>query len=74
MRAKFEPNKFFVVNRKYLNNNIPAWKCGLVAWALQCIADHVPENHYYVCNKDEPYASKVLDIILEGEALKNDKT
>ena len=23
-------------------------------------------NHYYVCNVDEPYSDKVLDIILKG--------
>ena len=73
MKAKFESNKFLVVNRKYLNS-FPGWKCGLVAWALQCIEDKVPENHYYVCNQDEPYADKVLDVILKGETLKNDKT
>ena len=68
--VEFESNKFLVVNRKYLND-IPTWKCGLVAWALQCIEDHVPENKYYVCNQDEPYADKVITTILEGEALKD---
>ena len=28
------------------------------------------ENNYYVCNQDEPYAQKVIDIILEGETEK----
>jgi hypothetical protein len=27
-------------------------------------------NKYYVCNQDEPYAKKVIDIILKGEAEK----
>ena len=26
-----------------------------------------PLNNYYVCNQDEPYAQKVIDIILAGE-------
>ena len=55
---KFE-SKFLVVNRKYLHD-IPGWKSGLVAWALRTIDDHVPENEYYVCNRDEPYADKVI--------------
>ncbi|HEX2868664.1 MAG TPA: hypothetical protein VHO03_16610 [Ignavibacteriales bacterium] len=43
---------------------------------LQEIADgreeaNVKQNEYYVCNMDEPYADKVLKIILEGEAEKN---
>lgn len=25
-------------------------------------------NEYYVCNTDEPYADKVIDVILRGEA------
>lgn len=25
-------------------------------------------NEYYVCNTDEPYADKVLNVILRGEA------
>ena len=26
-----------------------------------------PENTYYICNTDEPYADKVLDVIIRGE-------
>jgi hypothetical protein len=29
-------------------------------------------NSYYVCNTDEPYAEKVLQTILKGEAEKED--
>lgn len=29
-------------------------------------------NSYYVCNTDEPYANKVLEVILQGEADKED--
>ena len=32
-----------------------------------------PDNRYYVCNTDEPYADSVYQVILGGEALKNSK-
>lgn len=72
---EFQPNKFFVVNRKHLDK-IPGYKCALVSFALRCIADYVPENRYYVCNQDEPYADKVIATILAGELAKeeSDKT
>ena len=31
-----------------------------------------PDNTYYVCNTDEPYADAVNKVILGGEALKNE--
>ena len=31
-----------------------------------------PDNTYYVCNTDEPYADAVHKVILGGEALKNE--
>jgi len=34
---------------------------------LEKIQPFLPNNEYYVCNQDEPYAQKVIDIILEGE-------
>lgn len=30
-----------------------------------------PVNSYYICNTDEPYADKVLEVILEGEHVKD---
>lgn len=30
-----------------------------------------PDNTYYVCNTDEPYADAVHKVIIGGEALKN---
>lgn len=30
-------------------------------------------NEYIICNKDEPYASKVLEVILQGEVEKDVK-
>ncbi len=32
----------------------------------------LPNNKYYVCNQDEPYAPFVIDIILRGEELKDE--
>lgn len=29
-----------------------------------------PVNSYYICNKDEPYADKVLEVILKAESEK----
>ena len=31
-----------------------------------------PDNTYYVCNTDEPYADAVHKVILGGEVLKNE--
>ena len=34
--------------------------------------DHkCPANHYYICNKDEPYADTVKGVIMGGETVKN---
>ena len=33
----------------------------------------VLNQSYYVCNQDEPYAQKVIDVILEGEREKERK-
>ena len=30
------------------------------------------DNSYYICNTDEPYADKVLRVILEGEHIKDE--
>ena len=37
-------------------------------------AGKTPINEYYICNKDEPYAMQVEDIILKEEAEKKNKT
>jgi len=31
-----------------------------------------PDNSYYICNTDEPYADKVLKVILDGEHVKDE--
>ncbi|MCP4570556.1 MAG: hypothetical protein GY841_23475, partial [FCB group bacterium] len=30
------------------------------------------DQRYFVCNQDEPYAQEVWDVIVKGEAIKND--
>lgn len=59
---KYE-EKFIVTNKKHLKE-IPD-KAALNAFvkALSKISPWLPRNKYYVCNQDEPYADKVLDII-----------
>ena len=58
--------KFIVMNRKYLKD-IPG---AYFSFFLAMIEAYVPNNKYYVCNQDEPYANEVLRIILEGEEAK----
>lgn len=66
--AKYEENKYMVIPWKYL--------VGIDQSIIDQIADHALktgfnlESKYYVCNQDEPYADKVLDVILEGETAK----
>jgi hypothetical protein len=65
MKAKYE-EKFVVINIKKLDKLSEQEKnvlCDLVQ-KIDC------NNKYYVCNQDEPYAQKVIDIILEGEGKK----
>jgi len=57
---KYE-EKFIVINKKHLN-----------VFQLDDINNllgrlDLPDNKYYVCNQDEPYADAVIDIILNGE-------
>lgn len=71
--AEFEPDKFIVINRKNLgclNETDYGVFCNIIAQlAVNYEARNgKPLDHkYYVCNQDEPYAQKVLDVILEGE-------
>ena len=48
---------------------IKAYKSFIKAYKKRTGKDY-PDNNYYVCNQDEPYAQKVIDIILEGETKK----
>lgn len=68
-KLKYE-EKFIVINKKHLRG-IPDIIHAKFLLSLEEIKPYIPENRYYVCNQDEPYANKVIDIILQGE--KNNK-
>ena len=61
--------KFLVINWKHLRHTKDAIKnlhIDRLKRAVQMLEMDgiIPDNKYYVCNQDEPYAQKVLDIIL----------
>ncbi len=69
--AEFE-EKFLVINWKYLQDTGDALKdlhIGRLKRAIQQLEMDklLPDNKYYICNEDEPYAKKVIDTILNGE-------
>ena len=57
---KYE-EKFFVINKKHLN----VFQIDDLEFLLSRF--NLPDNKYYVCNQDEPYAQNVIDLILQGE-------
>ena len=67
--VEFE-EKFFVVNLKHIDRMHPLTRKS-VCEALDYIDRSIPNNEYYVCNQDEPYADEVLRVILEGEKIKS---
>ena len=71
MKAKYE-EKFIVINKKHLNK-IPKGRKDNFLDIIDDLSDWLPDNKYYVCNQDEPYAKKVIDIILKGETKKQRK-
>ena len=69
--TKYE-EKFIVINKKHLEiakEEIPD-KISEFIELLGFISNWMPDNKYYVCNQDEPYAGKVINIILTGEDAK----
>jgi len=56
--------KFIVLNLKHLNNQDNSIKRELSNILSKL---KMPDNKYYVCNQDEPYAQEVINIILKGE-------
>ena len=69
--TKFEDDKFIVINTKYLTySKIPRNVLGTWFFLLDQMNRYVPDNKYYVCNQDEPYAQDVLDIILSRKPAK----
>jgi len=79
---KIKKGQFIVINKKHVSEvEKTAWGCHLVRnlreaydafmdMAAQMTGKEVSLNEYYVCNQDEPYAQKVIDVILAGEAEK----
>ena len=65
---KYE-EKFFVINKKHLIN-VPKEFRENFTTALSEIRPYLPDNKYYVCNQDEPYAEDVLKLILFDEMQK----
>lgn len=72
--------KFLVINHKHLKliSNTSKMGKNIVDQILTSIQDYhafakslkidvKPNNRYYVCNQDEPYAKEVIDFILNGE-------
>ena len=63
MEVKLE-EKFIVINRKYLKSQQDRFR---IAFYNALYDLTLPDNKYYVCNQDEPYAQEVINIILKGE-------
>lgn len=75
-KIKYQKNKFVVINRKYLeesNRTIPESIKRIFLSYLDTVNNFIPNNNYYVCTADEPYAKKVLKTILKGEQKKEEK-
>ena len=58
--------KFIIINKKHLEK-LPVGLKNRLAKLLYEIAPFIPDNYYYVCNQEEPYAQEILKIILAGE-------
>jgi hypothetical protein len=68
-KEEYTPNKFIVINREHLRRAPSILYQGLIT-ALRKMEPFLPNHTYHVCNADEPYGDKVIDMILEGEAAK----
>jgi hypothetical protein len=68
-KLKYE-EKFIVINKKHVEK-LPANLQAKFTDILNEIKPYIPENKYYVCNQDEPYAKRVIDIILQGGKFNN---
>lgn len=62
---QFEPNKFLVVKNASIKKYLTETEAGILDILLFKVSCFDHENKYYVCNQDEEYAEKVLDLILE---------
>lgn len=59
---KYEEEKFFVINRKYIEELSPIH---LAAFNNIVAAMNLPDDRFYVCKQSESYADRVLKLILE---------
>ena len=66
---KIKENTHLVIKRKLINERL-CKKDRELFYALLDIITKENYNEYIICNKDEPYADKVLQTILQGEAKK----
>lgn len=64
--------KFIIINTKHLRQ-IPEKLQESFMTQLLLIKDYIPKHKYYACNQDEPYAGKIIKIILEGENEKREE-
>ena len=68
---KIKENTHLVIKRKLINERL-CKKDRELFYALLDMITKENYNEYIICNKDEPYADKVLQTILQGEAEKVD--
>lgn len=70
--AEYE-DKFIIINVNcFEKHGIPDNLLNNFNAVLGQISVYLPDNKYYVCNQDEPYAQKVIDIIIAGETAKGE--
>jgi len=67
MMAEFDPNRFIVLNRKFLKNLDSREHQTLMTLLRKANSG---DQRYLVCNQDEPYAYKVKQMIIDGETAK----
>ena len=59
---KYEEDKFFVINRKYIEKLSPIHRA---AFDNIIASMYLPDDRFYVCKQSESYADRVLKLILE---------
>ena len=69
IKLKIKDNTHLVIKRKLINERL-CKKNRELFYALLNTINKENHNEYIICNKDEPYADKVLQTILQGEAEK----
>lgn len=72
MNKKAKP-EFIVINMKHLES-MPEHERHQLQIYVSEASSYLPEHHYIVCNTDEPYASDVMNLILQGEEAKVDNS